>query len=164
MPQLNPAAFIPQLFWLGVTFILLYILMRQVAIPHVAHVIENRRARLEGDLGRAADCRAQAEGVLAAYEKALASARADAQATLRQISEKMAAEAAERQHRLAAELAGKIAEAERRVAESKERALADIRSIAADVGGTMVEKLTGTRPGAAEMAEAVDGALSRRAA
>lgn len=164
MPQLNPAGFVPQLFWLGVTFILLYILMRQVAVPHVARVIEARRAQLEGDLGRAADLRSQAEGVLAAYEKALASARADAQATLRQITEKMAAEAAERQHQLAAALAAQVAGAEQRIAASKEAALADIRGIAADVGSTMVEKLTGAAPEPAKMAEAVDGALSRRAA
>jgi F-type H+-transporting ATPase subunit b len=164
MPQLNPAGFIPQLFWLGVTFVMLYILMRWLAIPQIAHVIEQRRAQLDGDLGRAADFRAQAEGVLSAYEKALASARADAQATLRQTTEKMAAEAAERQHQLAAALGDQIAAAEQRIAASKETALADIRGIAADVGSTVVEKLTGTIPEPAKMAEAVDGALGRRAA
>ena len=39
MPQLDPAGFIPQLFWLGVTFIVLYILMRWIAVPQVGHVI-----------------------------------------------------------------------------------------------------------------------------
>ena len=164
MPQLNPAGFIPQLFWLGVTFIVLYILMRRVAVPQVGRVIEARRERLESDLGRAGELRSEAEGVLAAYEKALAMARTEAQATIRQITEKMAAEAAGRQRQLAAALADKIAEAEQRVAASKEAALADIRGIAAEVGGAMVEKLTGAAPDAARIAAAVDGALAARAA
>lgn len=164
MPQLDPAGFIPQLFWLGVTFIVLYILMRWIAVPQVGHVIEARRERLESDLGRAGELRSEAEGVLAAYEKALAMARTEAQATIRQITEKMAAEAAGRQRQLAAALADKIAEAEQRVAASKEAALADIRGIAAEVGGAMVEKLTGAAPDAARIAAAVDGALAARAA
>ncbi|HEX5454302.1 MAG TPA: F0F1 ATP synthase subunit B' [Stellaceae bacterium] len=164
MPQLDPASFIPQLFWLGVTFIVLYILMRWIAVPQVGHVIEARRERLESDLGRAGELRSEAEGVLAAYEKALAMARTEAQATIRQITEKMAAEAAGRQRQLAAALADKIAEAEQRVAASKEAALADIRGIAAEVGGAMVEKLTGAAPDAARIAAAVDGALAARAA
>ena len=102
--------------------------------------------------------------MLAAYEKALAMARTEAQATIRQITEKMAAEAAGRQRQLAAALADKIAEAEQRVAASKEAALADIRGIAAEVGGAMVEKLTGAAPDAARIAAAVDGALAARAA
>lgn len=164
MPQLDPAGFIPQLFWLGVTFIVLYILMRWIAVPQVGRVIEARRERLESDLGRAGELRSEAEGVLAAYEKALAMARTEAQATIRQITEKMAAEAAGRQRQLAAALADKIAEAEQRVAASKEAALADIRGIAAEVGGAMVEKLTGAAPDAARIAAAVDGALAARAA
>lgn len=164
MPQLNPAGFIPQLFWLAVMFLLLYILMRWVAVPHVGRVIEMRRNRLEGDLGRAGELRSEAEAVLAAYQKALASARADAQATLRQATEKMAADAAEHQRRLAAELADRIAEAERRIAESKDQALTEVRGIATDVGRAMVEKLTGAAPEPAKMAAAVDSALSKRAA
>ena len=52
MPQLDPAGFVPQLFWLAVTFLVLYILMRWVAVPQVGRAIEARRERLDGDLGR----------------------------------------------------------------------------------------------------------------
>src|SRR5579864_6877703 len=156
MPQLDPAGFAPQIFWLVVTFAVLFVLMQLVAAPQIGRLIETRRQRLDGDLGRAAQLKAEAEGVLAAYEKALAGARAEAQTTLRQMSEKMAADAAERQRQLAAALAEQIAVAEQRIAASKEAALGDIRGVAVDVGQAVVEKLTGARPPADRMSAAVE--------
>jgi F-type H+-transporting ATPase subunit b len=162
MPQLDPAGFVPQLFWLAVTFLVLFILMRWIAVPQVGRAIDARRERLDSDLGRAAELKAQAEGVLAAYEKALATARGEAQATLRQTTERLAAEAAERQRQLAATLAEQIEAAERRIVANKDEALREIRGIAVDVGQAVVEKLTGARPAAAAMTAAVDSTLAGR--
>jgi F-type H+-transporting ATPase subunit b len=163
MPQLDPAMFVPQLFWLVVTFVVLFLLMKFVAVPQVGRAIETRRQQLDTDLGRAATLKTEAEGVLAAYERALAGARAEAQATLRQTAERMAAEAAERQRQLAAALAEQIAAAERRIADGKAAALSDIRSVAADIGQAVVEKMTGAQPPADRIAAAVTGALAGRA-
>ncbi len=163
MPQLDPAGFVPQLFWLAVTFCVLFILMRWLAVPQIGRVIEARRQHLDADLGRAAQLKSEAERVLAAYQTALAAARDEAQAVLRQTAERLAAEAAERQRQLAASLAGEIEAAERRIAASNDEALAEIRTIAVDVGQTVVEKLTGTRPTAAALAASVDRTLAGRA-
>jgi len=163
MPQLDLSTYVPQLFWLFVTFVVLYVLMKRLAIPQVGRAIEARRRQLDADLGRAGELKAQAETVLALYEKRLATARAEAQATLRETAERMAAEAAERQRQLSQSLAQQIAAAERRIAEGKDDALAEIRGVAVDVGRAVVEKLTGAAPDAARMAAAVDGALAGRA-
>ena len=95
--------------------------------------------------------KSEAETVLAAYEKALADARMEAQATLKATSDKLAAEAAERQRELAAALASQIHAAEQRIAAMKDEALAEVRNIAVDVGRSVVEKLTGTAPDAGRM-------------
>jgi F-type H+-transporting ATPase subunit b len=163
MPQLDPAGFVPQLFWLAVTFLILFLLMKFLAVPRVGRVIEARRQQLDRDLGRAAELKAQAEGVLAAYERALATARAEAQATLRQTTERLAAEAAERQRQLAATLAEQVEAAELRIAASKDEALADIRGVAVDVGRAIVDKLTGARTPVRRMTAAVNRTLSQRA-
>ncbi|HEY1796983.1 MAG TPA: hypothetical protein VGG57_12785 [Stellaceae bacterium] len=75
MPQLDFTTFAPQLFWLLVTFVVLYGLMKWVAVPRVGRVIDARRDKLEGDLNRAARLKEEAEGVLAAYQRTLAEAR-----------------------------------------------------------------------------------------
>jgi F-type H+-transporting ATPase subunit b len=89
--------------------------------------------------------------------------RYKAQSTIKATSDRLAADAAERQRALAATLAEQIAAAERRIAASKEQALAEVRGIAVDVGRSVVEKLTGTVPDAAKLAAAVDSNLSGRA-
>src|SRR6266853_2350522 len=127
MPQLDISTFAPQLFWLAVIFVALYIVMKSVAWPQVGRAIEARRQRREDDLSRATRMKAEADAANEAYQKILATARAEAQATLREITERMTAEAAARQRELSATLAGQIADAELRIAEGKDQALAEIR-------------------------------------
>ena len=164
MPQLDVATFPPQLFWLAVTFIVLYILMKVWALPQVGSAIEQRRRRLDEDLGRAAQMKAEAEAVFAAYEKALAAARVEAQSTIRAQSERLAAEAAERQRERTEALARQIAEAERRIAEAKQQALSEVRGIAVEVARSVTEKLIGAPADEQNVAAAVDRAMAERAA
>jgi len=164
MPQLDYHTFIPQLVWLAISFVVLYFLMSRLGLPKVKAAIEGRRHHLAGDLGRAAALKEEAEAALAAYERTLADARAAAQDTLRQTGERLAAEAARRQQELSAKLAEQIAAAEARIAAGKDQALGEIRDIAAEVGGAIVEKLTGAEPQADAMTKAVGRALNGRAA
>ena len=163
MPQLDVATFLPQLFWLAVTFVVLYILMSTLGLPAVRRGIEGRRRKLDSDLGRASQLKAEAESVLAAYEKTLTDARAEAQVVLRETTVKLAAEAAERQHALAASLAEQIAAAEQRIAAAKDEALAEVRGIATEVGGAIVEKLTGAPVDPVRLSAAIDSAVGGHA-
>jgi len=163
MPQLDISTFTPQLVWLAIWFVVLYLLMAKLAMPRIAKAMEARRRRREDDLARAAQLKAEAEAANAAYQKTLAEARAQAQAAIKETSDRLAAEAAKQQRALAATLAEQIEAAERRIAATKEQALAEVRGIAVDVGRSVVEKLTGAVPDAAKMAAAVDSSLSGRA-
>jgi F-type H+-transporting ATPase subunit b len=163
MPQLDISTFAPQLVWLAIWFVVLYLLMAKLALPRIARAMEARRRRREDDLARAAQLKAEADEASAAYQKTLAEARAQAQATIKETSDRLAADAAARQRALAAALAEQIEAAERRIAATKEQALAEVRGIAVDVGRSIVEKLTGAVPDAAKMAAAVDSSLSGRA-
>ncbi|MBV9862532.1 MAG: F0F1 ATP synthase subunit B' [Alphaproteobacteria bacterium] len=162
MPQLDVSTYVPQLFWLFVTFLVLYLLMRRIALPKVGAAIEARRNRLEGDLARAAELKSQAEAVLAEYERTLAAARTDAQATMRETADRLAAEAAERQRALAATLADQVEAAERRIAAAKQHALAEVRGIAVEVAGSVTQKLIGAAPQPAQLTAAVDRIMTER--
>jgi F-type H+-transporting ATPase subunit b len=160
MPQLHIPDFTPQLFWLAVWFVVLYLLMWKLALPRIAAALEARRQRREDDLARAARLKAEADAASAAYQQTLSDARVQAQATIKQTSDRLAADAAARQHALAEQLGQQIAAAEQRIAASKEQALAEMRSVAADVGRAVVEKLTGSAPDPARMNAAVERALA----
>jgi len=164
MPQLDAAYFLPQLVWLALSFIALYLLMSRIGLPRVAVAIEARRRRREEDLDRAEQLRREAQGVVAAYESARAAAREQAQATIRQTIERLAAAAAERQRDLTAVLTERTAAAERDIAAAKERALGEIRTVAADVAASIAVRLVGAAPGYGNVAAAVNRVIEERAA
>jgi F-type H+-transporting ATPase subunit b len=163
MPQLNIETFPSQLFWLAISFIVLYILMSWIGLPRLSAAIEARRQRREDDLARAARLKTEAEAANAAFQRTMAEARAQAQAAIKESTDRLAAEAAERQRALAASLAQQIDEAERRIAATKQQALSEVRGIAVDVGRSVVEKLTGSAPSNARLTAAVDNVLAGRA-
>jgi F-type H+-transporting ATPase subunit b len=163
MPQLDFATYPEQLVWLAITFIVLYLLMWKLGLPRVSSVIEARRKRIDDDLARANEIKNRAEAAMAAYQRVLTEARAQAQATVKESSDRFAAEAAERQRQLAATLAEHTKQAEQQIAAAKERALAEIRNVAVDVARSVTEKLTGAVADEAMLAPAVDRAMAERA-
>jgi F-type H+-transporting ATPase subunit b len=163
MPQLDVATFVPQLVWLAITFAVLYVLMAKIGLPRVGGVIEARRKRIDDDLTRAAQLKAEAEAVMAAYRETLAKARAEAQAALKETTDRLATESAERQRQLGETLAQQTAAAERQIASAKERALSELHQVAIEVGRSITEKVTGSAADPATLAAAVDRAMAERA-
>jgi F-type H+-transporting ATPase subunit b len=163
MPQLDIATFAPQLIWLAIIFIALYLVMTRVGLPQVGGILAQRRQRLDGDLAKAAQMKDEAAAVIASYERALATARADAQAMVRETTERLNAEAAKRQHELAQALAAETARAESRIEAAKHEALAGLREVAIEVAQAASLKVAGVPLDRANAGAAVDAVLRERA-
>lgn len=162
MPQLDLATYPPQLIWLAITFVVLYLLMAKLGLPRISRALAARRERIDGDLEKAQQMKAEAEAVIAAYERALAEARQQAQQTLKETTDRLGAESAERQRKLAETLAAETGAAERRIAEAKNAALANIREVAVDVARAAAAKLAGGEIDAGRAAAAVDAVMRER--
>ncbi len=162
MPQLDLATFPPQLVWLAISFIVLYIIMARAGLPRVGGILAARRTRIDGDLERASQMKAEAEAVIAAYERALAEARQQAQQTMKETTDRLNAEAAERQRKVAEKLGAETAAAERRIAEAKRAALGNVREIAVEVARSAAAKLTGEQIDGARAGAAVEAAMRER--
>lgn len=159
MPQFDPTFYTTQLFWLFVTFALLYVLMSSLAMPKIGAVLEERQRKIDDNLDKAAQLKAEAETAIAAYEKALAESRAKAQDILRASGDAMAKQADERQKQLGERLAQQVKAGEARINAAKDQALTHVREIAADVAKSAAAKLTGNRPDDTQVASAVASAL-----
>src|SRR5262249_24204884 len=92
-PPFEKQTFPSQLFWLALTFILLYLLMSRVALPRISSILEERRKRVEADLAEAQRRKDESDATILAGEKALADARARAQTLADETHEKAAAAA-----------------------------------------------------------------------
>jgi len=163
LPQLNPASYASQIFWLIVTFGLLLWLMSKVALPRVAEVLEARQEKISNDLEKAGSLKAEAEAVMQAYEKALTDARGNAQRELAKTVAAADAEAARRNGELAADLAQRTRAAEDRIQAAKQVALGNVRAIAGETAQAAVSHLVGVAVSAETAEAAVEAVLKERA-
>jgi F-type H+-transporting ATPase subunit b len=160
-PPFQSQTFASQLVWLVIAFVLLYALMAKWALPRVGAIIESRHKRIEDDIAEAAKLKQQSEEALAAYEKALADARARAQGIANETRERQQAAAEATRKTLEGALNVKLAEAEKSIAATKQAAMANVRAIAEDAARAIIERLIGSAPSDKAVAQAIADVLKR---
>jgi F-type H+-transporting ATPase subunit b len=145
MPQLDISTWPPQLFWLAITFLALYFVMSRVAIPRTGGVIALRKSTIDGDLAAAQKLKTETDNAIKSYEAALAEAKAKAQAINIENRNTLNAEIEAERAKLDAALGAKISAAEKKVAASRDKAMAEVAGMAADIASQIVQQLTGAK-------------------
>jgi F-type H+-transporting ATPase subunit b len=159
MPQFDPSSFPAQIFWLVVSFIALYWLVTKVAVPRVGEVLEQRARVIQEDLDRATQLKAETDAAAAAYEKAMADARHQAQEHMSTMQADMKAVAEKRTADISAQIGKQVSDAETRIGAAKTAAMEAMRGIAADTARDVVAKLAAVTPDAGAVDAAVAAAL-----
>lgn len=154
-PPFKSQHFPSQLFWLALTFILLYVLMSRIALPRIGGILTARSKHIADDLAAAQRLKDQSDAANATYQKSLADARARAQGIANDTREQQAAEAAATNKKLEAQLHEKLAAAEQSIAATRSAAMGNVGSIASDTAAAIVERLIGTVPAQGDVAAAV---------
>ena len=161
MPQLNINDFAPQLIWLAISFVLLYLIMSRLALPRVGQILEERSSRIAGDLAAAAKLREDTEKAITDYEQALADAKARAQAIARQARDEMTRDIERQRAELDQTIAAQTAAAEKRINAMKEAALSHVGEIATDTAEALIARLLGKTVPRSELRGAVNEALGK---
>lgn len=157
MPQLSQISeiFASQLFWLLVTFGLVYLIVGRGMVPKIAATVEQRDKRISEDLAEAERARARADEIEDAYRAETEANRAEA-LKVTQAARDEAARANEKRMAAAdAEIGARTAAAEERIRIAKDSALTEIEDVAADAAQQMVAKLAGIEVAREHAAEAV---------
>jgi F-type H+-transporting ATPase subunit b len=146
-PPFESSTYASQLVSLVVAFVALYVIVSRIALPRVGSVIDARQNANESD------------AALKAYETELAAARSRAQAIGNETRERLNAASEAERKTLEDRLAAKLAEAEKTIAKTRENAMSNVRGIAADAAGAIVQRLTGVLPDSKTVNSAVDASL-----
>jgi len=158
-PPFEPSTFASQIFWLVITFVVLYLIVSRLALPRVGGILENRRKTIEGDLMAAQKLKDESDAQIAAYEHELAEARAKAQTIANETRERLMAETDAARKALDDQLTARLADAETAIAATRNNAMANVKTIAADAAGAIVEQLAGVKADSAAVEAAVSNAL-----
>lgn len=156
MPQLDPTIFVPQIFWLAVVFVLLYVFMSRSAAPKISEVLRKRQDTIEDDLAEAEKLQAKAEEARVAFEKSQEDARNDAAALVLAKREELKAQAEADYQKLSDELSAKADEATGRINAAKEKALGEVRDVATEVCADIVSQISGLTLDGDAISKAVD--------
>ena len=162
MPQIAQidATFASQLFWLLITFGLIYFVIGRGMLPKIEATVDARDKRIADDLAAAQAARVEADRVSEANRLRDQENRAEAQ-KLTQAAKDAAARANEQRLAAAdAEVNGRVAEAEVRIRTAADAAMAEIQGVAAEAAQDMVAKLSGATVSRAQAEEAVRSALA----
>jgi F-type H+-transporting ATPase subunit b len=141
LPQFNPKWFPSQIFWLAISFIIMYVFFAKSALPNVAASLDTRETRIRTDIETAEKINDKAEAVKGEYEQLLQSAKdkssqiiADTQVELKEKADEAVSAFRSNQDVVVADL-------EKTIDKAKNKALADMHSVAADAARQAAAKI-----------------------
>ena len=145
MPQLSQIGeiYASQLFWLAIVFALIYFGIGKAMVPKIERTMEDRSARIAGDIAAAEAARDAARAADEAYQAGLESARAEA---LRVTAGAKAQASAAAEARLkAAHVAdeARLADATRTIAAREQAAIGEIESATVEAVEAIVARVSG---------------------
>ncbi|QJF52638.1 F0F1 ATP synthase subunit B' [Roseobacter ponti] len=143
MPQLDFSTWGNQIFWLILALLAIYFVLSRVALPRIASVLSERQGTITNDIAAAEDLKVKAQEAEAAYDKALADARAEAQRIVAETKAEIQADLDAAIAKADEEIAAKSAESEKAIAEIREGALDAVKVVAADTARELVTALGG---------------------
>lgn len=151
LPQFEVEYWGGQIVWLLILFAILYVLLSRVFIPRLRRALDEREQTIQGAIAAARATQAEADAQAEAARAEVADARAAAQRTASDAKVATTAESARRQAEQEAALNAQLEEAQGRIAATRDQAMGNVRSIAADTAAAVVEKLGGRPASPAEL-------------
>jgi F-type H+-transporting ATPase subunit b len=149
VPQFDFSTALPQILWLVLTFVLLYLSV-SVMLPKLARVVAERQERIAADLGAAEAARRAAEEASSGGSGALEDARAEALRITGAARTRAADDMAQRLSALDAQLAEREDEALQALDARRREALSSLDAAAVELTVALVDRVAGVPVAPAE--------------
>lgn len=162
MPQIDQISeiFASQLFWLVLTFGLVYLVIGRGMLPKIEATVDARDKQIAGDLAAAEAARRTAEEIDEANRARAEANRAEALKVTQAAKDSAAREAEQKIKAADAQAETKVAAAEAQIRAATDAAMGDIENVAAEAAQDMVARLTGKTVSRDQADSAVKAALA----
>jgi F-type H+-transporting ATPase subunit b len=141
MPQLNPDSFASQIFWLVVTFSVLYVATARSVIPRIRDVLEKRQHQVMDNLDAADAAKQQAEDARQTYEAELEDAKEKAHTLLNTTRSEVSAMMADELQTLNGKLDAQLSKAEAQLADQRKDVMNEIEPMLQELTGMIVKHI-----------------------
>ena len=161
MPQLNPEFWISQIFWLTLTFGVLYIILSKLILPKISANLELRKSQIQENIEAAEKQREGSESKLKEYNDIVLKSKLEAKNIFKEARDKALKDINFKRETLNKQIDEEIKKAEQEIDSLKKSAPDKINKIAIETSSELVKKLIGAEVNNSSISAIVDD-LSKR--
>jgi F-type H+-transporting ATPase subunit b len=161
MPQLDPEFWISQIFWLTLTFGILYVTLSKLILPKISDNLESRKSQILENVEAADKQRQNSEEKLREYEEIVSKSKMEAKSIFNQAREKALKDISAKKEVLDKQIDDEIGKAEQEIKELQSGAAVKINKIAIETSSELIQKLIGAEVNGSSISAIVDD-LSKR--
>ena len=156
MPQLNPEFWISQIFWLTLTFGILYVILSKLILPKISGNLELRKSQIQENIEAADKQRKDSESKLKNYDEIIFKSKLEAKNIYKDAREKVLKDINSKKETLDKQIDEEIKKAEKEIALLKKSAPEKINKIAIETSSELVKKLIGAEINNSSISAIVD--------
>ena len=156
MPQLNPEFWISQIFWLILTFGILYIVLSKLILPKISANLELRKSQIQDNIEAAEKQRKDSESKLKEYDDIIFKSKLEAKNIFKDSREKVIKDINNKKETLENQINEEIKKAEKEIEVVKKSAPEKINKIAIEASSELVKKLIGAEINNSSISAIVD--------
>ena len=161
MPQLNPEFWISQIFWLTLTFGILYVVLSKLILPKISANLELRKSQIQENIEAAEKQRESSESKLKEYDEIIQKSKLEAKNIFKDAREKVLKDINSKKEILDKQINEEISNVEKEIETLKKGAAEKINKIAIETSSDLVKKLIGAEVNNSSISAIVDD-LSKR--
>ena len=161
MPQLNPEFWVSQIFWLTITFGILYVVLSKLILPKISANLELRKSQIQENIEAAEKQRESSETKLKEYDDIIQESKLKAKNIFKDAREKAIKDINSKKETLDGQINEEIKKVEKEINLLKKSAPEKINKIAIETSSELVKKLIGAEVNNSSISAIVDD-LSKR--
>ena len=143
MPQLNPEFWFSQIFWLIITFGIMFILLSKLVLPKISENLEVRKAQISENIEAAEKQRKESDKKLKEYDQLILNSKNEAKDYFNKAREKILKDVDKKRENLEKEINEEINKAEKEILDLKNKSPEKIRKIAVETSSDLIKQLIG---------------------
>ena len=156
MPQLNPEFWFSQIFWLTITFGILFLILSKFILPKIRNNLENRKSQIIENIEISDRQKKDSENKLQQYEKIILETKAKANNIFNSSKEKVKSDLDKKRLDFDEEISKNLENIEKEIVELKNSSFPKINSIAVETSTEIIKKLLGEDINKSNIATIVD--------
>ena len=161
MPQLNPEFWVSQIFWLTLTFGILYIVLAKAILPKISSNLELRKSQIQENIEAAEKQRIESDTKLKEYDDLILKSKIKAKNIYKDAREKVIKDINLKKEVLDRQIDEEIKKVEKEIEVLKKNAPEKINKIAIETSSELIKKLIGADINSSSISAIVDD-LSKR--